>query len=428
VETVNKDLQERNVLNKRLSDKGKRDILELVLREEEEWQQMVMYRRDQRFRGVAETPDGNLELDRVVLDMLHCPMRMHEKVLNLLYAEILNGKTKNEANGPRKASKQKKKVAGEGAVGQEVAKVCENEQGLPVLQRGVVIEFTEDGSGPRYSVAYDDGDGEDLNGRDFMEAHKLALLLETDKAKEEARVLKVERRMVAPALRDLTDVIRDLGSLGETLTHQWDEGNTKQLKKIKLPFDQSKKIFNAAQLPKLRCAVDIAVPATRGEHRADWKLMLEYYVSVIGKLTTSEDFSTEDVDELEREIDKFYVMFLKVAGLNGVTNYFHYLGSGHIVWLTRRYGNLWRWRCEGVESQNGTLSLRYNKFNNRGGNKGNTKDKTIKSKCQPFQVLGSWMARLTMWQLGLGEAVFEGETDIDMSNPDALCVAMNNMH
>jgi hypothetical protein len=32
-----------------------------------------------------------------------------------------------------------------------------------------------------------------------------------------------------------------------------------------------------------------------------------------------------------------------------------------------------------------------------------------------------------MWQLGLGEAVFEGETDIDMSNPDALCVAINNM-
>ena len=142
MEMVNKDLQERNVLNKRLSDKGKRDILELVLREEEEWQQMVMYRRDQRFRGVAETPDGKLELDRVVLDMLHCPMRMHEKVLNLLYAEILNGKTKNEANGPRKASKRKKKVAGKGAVGQEVAKVCENEQGLPVLQRGVVIEFT----------------------------------------------------------------------------------------------------------------------------------------------------------------------------------------------------------------------------------------------------------------------------------------------
>ncbi len=54
-------------------------------------------------------------------------------MLNLLYAETLNGRTKNEANGPRIARKRKKNVAGEGAVGQEVAKVCENEQGLPVL-------------------------------------------------------------------------------------------------------------------------------------------------------------------------------------------------------------------------------------------------------------------------------------------------------
>jgi hypothetical protein len=388
---------------------------------------MVMYRRDQRFRGKAKTPDDKWELDRVVLDMLHRPMRMHEKVLNLLYAEILNGRTKNEANGPRKASKRKKKVVGEGAVGQEVAKVCENEQGLPVLQRGDVIAFTEDGGAPRYSVAYDDGDGDDLNGNDFLEGDKLALMLDTDKAKEEARVLKLERKMVAPALRDLTEIIRDLGSLGETWTHQWDEGNTKQLKKIKLPFDQSKKIFNAAQFDKLGSAVDIAVPATRTEHRADWKLMLKHYVHIIGKLTKSEDYSSEDDDELERDIDKFYGMLLKVAGLKGVTNYFHYLGSGHIVWLTRRYGNLWRWRCEGVESQNATLSLRYNKFNNRGGNKGNNKDKATKSKCQPFQVLGSWMARLTMWQLGLGEALFVCE-DIDMCTPDELCAATDDRH
>ncbi len=85
--------------------------------------------------------------------------------------------------------------------------MCENEQGLPVLQRGVVIAFTEDGGAPRYSVAYDDGDGDDLNGSDFQAGHKLALTLDTDKAKEEARVLKSERKMVAPALRDLTEVI-----------------------------------------------------------------------------------------------------------------------------------------------------------------------------------------------------------------------------
>ncbi len=80
--------------------------------EEEEWQQMVMYRRDTRFAIDASTGDFKLQLDRTVIDMLHCPMRANEKVLNLLYEEILNGKTKNEVNGPRRGGKKKKQVLG----------------------------------------------------------------------------------------------------------------------------------------------------------------------------------------------------------------------------------------------------------------------------------------------------------------------------
>jgi hypothetical protein len=112
--------------------------------------------------------------------------------------------------------------------------------------------------------------------------------------------------------------------------------------------------------------------------------------------------------------------------MKAVTNYFHYLGSGHIIWLTKKYGNLWRFRNEGAESQNSTLSLRYNKFNNRGGNKGNNKDKTKNEKCQPFQVLGSWMARLTMWHLGLADALFVSDVDLDAAMDDAMYIEGTN--
>ena len=64
-----------------LSHLQQRRNLELVLREEEEWQQMVMYRRDTRFAADIETGDVKLQLDRTVIDMLHLPMRTHEKVL-----------------------------------------------------------------------------------------------------------------------------------------------------------------------------------------------------------------------------------------------------------------------------------------------------------------------------------------------------------
>ncbi len=37
------------------------------------------------------------------------------------------------------------------------------------------------------------------------------------------------------------------------------------------------------------------------------------------------------------------------------------------------------------------------------------------AKCEAFEVLGSWMSRLIMWQLGLGEKIFvaEDESQLD---------------
>jgi hypothetical protein len=66
-----------------------------------------------------------------------------------------------------------------------------------------------------------------------------------------------------------------------------------------------------------------------------------------------------------------------------VTNYFHYVGSGHVVWLARIYGNLWRYCQQGVEGFNNVVSLRYNKCNIHGGNK-KTRQGDAKQKCPEF--------------------------------------------
>ncbi len=57
----------------------------------DECQGLSMYCRDKRFTDVA----SDTLLEHTILDMLHCPMRMREKVLNVLYQyqEVLNGKT-----------------------------------------------------------------------------------------------------------------------------------------------------------------------------------------------------------------------------------------------------------------------------------------------------------------------------------------------
>ncbi len=141
-------------------------------------------------------------------------------------------------------------------MGQHVAKLFVNDHGLPNLFRGVVACFTQDEKGPLYSIQYDDGDKEDLDPEETREAHSFAQLLEKDNSTEERRLQNQEKKIVSPKFEELIDVIREVGSLGASWTHQWEEGKTKSLKKIKLPFDQSKRIFKPEQLERLKAAVN----------------------------------------------------------------------------------------------------------------------------------------------------------------------------
>jgi hypothetical protein len=65
-----------------------RRLLVERLQLEEEYERLTMYLRDNRFDpNVMKT---KWEPGRVILDMLHCPMRMNEKVLFLLYNAAMN--------------------------------------------------------------------------------------------------------------------------------------------------------------------------------------------------------------------------------------------------------------------------------------------------------------------------------------------------
>jgi hypothetical protein len=96
------------------------------------------------------------------------------------------------------------------------------------------------------------------------------------------------------------------------------------------------------------------------------------------------------------------LLVTKIGGLEGVTNYFHYVGRGHVVWMCRRWVNLWRYRNEGVEAFNRIVSLRHNKHNGNGGRK-RTRAGQPTELCAEFWSLGQWLGRWSMWQLGYGD-------------------------
>ena len=252
-----------------------RGLLVTRLKDEEECERLEMYCRDGRFE--IDGDRSIRQLHRIIIDMLHCLMRMHEKVLFLLY--------------------------------------------FAAMQR-----FTGD-------------------------------------TPERTEVLE---RMSAQT--------RIIGNLPETWSHTLDKdkvGNAKLLP-FKFNYDKSKKIFNYKSLPGLYELIDIAIVSPTDND--NWRDFLVSYLNCMELLTLSRDYTAVEIKELDLRVKKMYHLLVnKIGGLEACTNYFHYLGSGHVLWMVRRYGSLWRFRNEGVEAFNKVVSLRHNKHNKNGGYKKHVK-------------------------------------------------------
>ena len=296
-----------------------RTILIRRLMDEEELERLTMYARDRRFTDDVNRPKW--EPHRILIDMLHCLMRMHEKVLFLIYFAAM----KSLSGTPER-------------------------------------------------------------------------LLET--------------------LDSLSAKTRVIAKLPPKWTHTLDKdkkGNTKLLP-FKMNYDTSKKIFNMMTLPGLYELIDIAVVSE--EDNKKWRAFIVSYLNCMDKVTSSKEYTPKDIDELDVLCKKMYhLLVTTIGGLEACTNYFHIIGSGHVVWMAREYGNLWRYRNEGVEAFNKIVSLRYNKFNKRGGYK-KTRAGDEKRKCQEFWSLGQWLGRWSLWHLGYADAMqhdTQNMTDVEVN-------------
>jgi hypothetical protein len=169
-----------------------------------------------------------------------------------------------------------------------------------------------------------------------------------------------------------------------------------------MDYEASKQIFNYANTEALYEVIDLAVGANTTTN-ANWRFFIISYLNCLELLTLHRDYQAGEVDELERRCKKMYQSLVtKIGGIEGVTNYFHYLGSGHVVWMCRKWGNLWRYRNEGVEAFNKIVSLRHNTHNGNGGRKRTRVGEPIQT-CPEFWSLGQWLGRWSMWQLGYGD-------------------------
>ena len=154
-------------------------------------------------------------------------------------------------------------------------------------------------------------------------------------------------------LDHLTTHLRRVGDLSASWGHKFEKKNTKVLQKFKMPYDQSRKLFDIHRLAGLCEAVNIAVPALEETKRKEWKTFLFHYVHMNDLLHSSDEYTAEDITDLEQHIDAAYSLLISSIGgkEHGITNYFHYLGSGHIMLSVPNLSNRLTHECsinEGV--------------------------------------------------------------------------------
>jgi hypothetical protein len=70
------------------------------------------------------------------------------------------------------------------------------------------------------------------------------------------------------------------------------------------------------------------------QRRDCWKEMITEYSMAIEILHKHSDYTDDDISRFQYLIDNFFEKYMKETGCEGITNYLHMLGSGHIL-----YGN-----------------------------------------------------------------------------------------
>jgi hypothetical protein len=97
------------------------------------------------------------------------------------------------------------------------------------------------------------------------------------------------------------------------------------------------------------------------------------YQDAMKLLTSHRELSVEEIEHFQFLIDDFYEIWIEVFGSEGVTNYIHMLGSGHIMYFLKEYKCLYLYSQQGWEALNGKIQTFIHQNSQRGGHNSGTK-------------------------------------------------------
>ena len=83
-----------------------------------------------------------------------------------------------------------------------------------------------------------------------------------------------------------------------------------------------------------------------------WKVCIVQWNLMMDILRKHDDFSDDDIALYEHVADTFFDNWVKLHSRDGLTNYFHMIGSGHIAYYLRNWRNMYKYSQQGWEALN----------------------------------------------------------------------------
>ena len=133
-----------------------------------------------------------------------------------------------------------------------------------------------------------------------------------------------------------------------------------------------------------------------------WTNLADLYHDLMDMARMEEVFTDVEIDEFHDLCGLFMDAWVQLNGYEHVTNYIHYIGSGHLVYYLRKFGNLYRYSNQGWEALNQKIKRYYMNNTNHGGNVGGKR----KIKLGHVEPLWLFFARNTLWKTGHGDQFF----------------------
>jgi hypothetical protein len=200
----------------------------------------------------------------------------------------------------------------------------------------------------------------------------------------------------------------EYANLGAQWTWRYEKGSPGKLDKIQMEKKRVRRCLNKGKETEAIELVKLLLSEAHPKYHA-WVKFLEAYLPMMAILTQKEEYTADEPIQFQKLADTAYMWLVKAdphdhegheaaAGEEAITNYFHCLGAGHFYELMNTWGNLMRFRNEGVEAMNADVKARYLKHSQRGGIKGGGESRSMSGKAEG---LGRWLTRRFAWATGL---------------------------